>query len=79
MTTCITVSPQDMPLQSLFRWETERANEIYLTQPRGAGVIEDITWSQAADQVRRMATWLTTQGWPAGSRVAILEIGRAHV
>lgn len=78
MTTSITVSPQDMPLQSLFRWETERANEIYLTQPRGAGVIEDITWSQAADQVRRMATWLTAQGWPAGSRVAILGKNSAH-
>jgi long-chain acyl-CoA synthetase len=67
-----------MPLQSLFRWERERANAIYLTQPRGGGVVEDITWSQAADQVRRTANWLKTQGWPAGSRVAILGKNSAH-
>ncbi len=78
MTTSIAVSPQDMPLQSLFRWERERANEVYLTQPRGGGVVEDITWSQAADQVRRTASWLMAQGWPAGSRVAILGKNSAH-
>ena len=78
MTTSIAVSAQDMPLQSLFRWERERAHAIYLTQPRGSGVVEDITWSQAGDQVRRMASWLTAQGWPAGSRVAILGKNSAH-
>ncbi len=78
MTTSIAVSPQDMPLQSLFRWERERANDIYLTQPRGGGVVEDITWSQAGDQVRRTASWLKAQGWPAGSRVAILGKNSAH-
>ena len=78
MTTSITVLPQDLPLQSLFRWERERANEIYLTQPWGGGVVENITWSQAGDQVRRMASWLKAQGWPAGSRVAILGKNSAH-
>jgi long-chain acyl-CoA synthetase len=78
MNTSIAVSPQDMPLQSLFRWERERANEIYLTQPRGGGVVEDITWSQAGDQVRRTANWLKAQAWPAGSRVAILGKNSAH-
>lgn len=78
MTINLAVSPQDMPLQSLFRWERERANQIYLTQPRGGGVVEDITWSQAADQVRRTASWLKAQGWPAGSRVAILGKNSAH-
>ena len=78
MTNSIAVSAQDMPLQSLFRWERERANEIYLTQPRGDGVVEDITWSQAGDQVRRMASWLQAQDWPAGSRVGILGKNSAH-
>ncbi len=78
MTTSIAVSPQDMPLQSLFRWERDRTNDIYLTQPRGGGVIEDITWGQAGDQVRRTASWLKAQGWPAGSRVAILGKNSAH-
>ena len=78
MTSTITVSPQDMPLHSLYRWERERANAVYLTQPRGDGVVEDITWSQAADQVRRMANWLKAQDWPAGSRIGILGKNSAH-
>jgi long-chain acyl-CoA synthetase len=78
MNTTIAVSPQDMPLQSLFRWERERPHEIYLTQPRGGGVVEDITWGQAGEQVRRTANWLKAQDWPAGSRVAILGKNSAH-
>ena len=78
MTSTITESPQDMPLHSLYRWERERANAVYLTQPRGDGVVKDITWSQAADQVRRMANWLKAQDWPAGSRIGILGKNSAH-
>jgi long-chain acyl-CoA synthetase len=78
MTTPIQVTSQDLPLQGLFRWEKEQADAIYLTQPRGGGVIEDISWREAADQVRRMAAWLQAQGWPAGSRVAILGKNSAH-
>ena len=78
MTAPITVSPGDLPLQGLLRWEKERGNQIYLTQPTGGGAVMDITWSEAADQVRRMATWLTAQGWPAGSRVAIIGKNSAH-
>ena len=78
MTRPITVSDSDMPLQCLYRWERERAHQVYLTQPTGAGAVQDITWSEAADQVRRMAHWLQQQGWPAGSRVAILGKNSAH-
>lgn len=78
MSAPITVSPGDLPLQGLYRWERERGNQIYLTQPVGDGVVQDITWSEAADQVRRMASWLQAQGWPAGSRVAIIGKNSAH-
>lgn len=78
MTAPITVSPADLPLQCLYRWERERANQVYLTQPVGAGAVQDITWQDAADQVRRMATWLQAQGWPEGSRVAIIGKNSAH-
>lgn len=78
MTAPITVTPNDLPLQCLYRWERERSNQIYLTQPMGGGVVQDITWSQAADQVRRMAGWLQAQEWPAGSRVAIIGKNSAH-
>lgn len=78
MNTPITASTQDLPLQGLFRWEAERPAQIYLTQPMGGGVVQDITWGQAADQVRRMAHWLQSQGWPSGSRVAIMGKNSAH-
>ena len=68
----ITVTSSDLPLQCLYRWEKERSGAVYLTQPTGGGAVEDLTWKQAADQVRRMATWLQSHGWEPGSRVAIL-------
>lgn len=78
MTEAVNVSPSDLPLQSLYRWERERADQIFMTQPMGAGQVLDITWVDAAEQVRRMATWLKAQGWPEGSRVAIIGKNSAH-
>jgi len=74
----ITVSPADLPVQCLYRWERERPHQVYLTQPMGGGVVQDITWGEAANQVRRMAAWLQAQGWPAGSRIAIIGKNSAH-
>ena len=70
MPTPVTLSPTDLQLPSFYRWERERADKIFLTQPLGAGALRDITWAQAGDEARRIATWLTAQGWPAGSNVA---------
>jgi long-chain acyl-CoA synthetase len=78
MTAPITVSASDLPLPCLYRWERERTNQVYLTQPTGGGRVLDITWREAADQVRRAATWLASQGWPEGSRVAIIGKNSAH-
>jgi long-chain acyl-CoA synthetase len=78
MTSPITVSAGDLPLQCLYRWERERASQVYLTQPIGGGQVEDLTWREAADQVRRAAAWLAAQGWPHGSRVAIIGKNSAH-
>jgi long-chain acyl-CoA synthetase len=78
MTAPITVSSSDLPLQCLYRWEHERADQVYLTQPTGGGQVLDITWREAADQVRRAATWIAAQGWPACSRLAIIGKNSAH-
>jgi len=78
MSTTITVQPADLPLACLYRWEKERPDAIYLSQPMGGGQVLDITWAQAASQVRCMASWLKAQGWPAGSRVAIIGKNSAH-
>jgi len=78
MTEPVTVNAGDLPLQCFYRWERERRDQVYLTQPTGAGAVQDITWGEAGDQVRRMAAWLQSQGWPAGSRVAIIGKNSAH-
>lgn len=63
----------ELPLQCMYRWERERAQRIFLTQPFGGGNVRDWTWSQAANEVRRMAAYLKSQGWEPGARVAILS------
>jgi len=67
------IEPGDLPLQRAYRWEKERAANIFLTQPMGGGVVRDWTWAQAMDEARRVAAWLKAQGWEPGSRVAIMS------
>jgi long-chain acyl-CoA synthetase len=68
-----TVTKDDLPLSRLYRWERERADRVFLTQPFGGGNVRDFTWQQVADEVRRMAGYLRAQDWEPGSRVAILS------
>ena len=74
----VVLSPEDLTLPCFYRWERQRAAQLFLTQPMGGGAVQDITWGEAGDQVRRMANWLQAQGWPAGSRVAIIGKNSAH-
>src|SRR5436305_4567845 len=69
----MSITKDDLPLQSVYRWERERADRIFLTQPLRRGVTQDWTWSEAVDEARRMAAYLKAQPWPPGSRVAILS------
>ena len=59
------VSTEALPLECLYRWEKERADCIFLTQPF-AGQMRDWTWAQAASEVRHMAAWL--KGAELGAR-----------
>ena len=67
------VSSDQLALQRLYLWEKTAPDRIALTQPMGGGVMQDFTWAQVADEVRRMATHLKAQGWEPGSKVAILS------
>ncbi|WP_322044995.1 AMP-binding protein [Paraburkholderia sp. J67] len=66
-----------LPLQQLYHHERTRPDTIWLTQPSGDSVTH-YTWRDAASQARRMAAWISQQGWPAGSRIAILGKNSAH-
>src|ERR1035441_10755856 len=68
-----TITNDDLPLSRLYRWERERADRVFLTQPFGGGRVRDFTWQQVADEVRRMAGYLPARDWEPGSRVAILS------
>ncbi len=68
-----TATPDTLALQRLYHWESTARDRVALTQPMGGGITRDFTWGQVADEVRRMATHLQAQGWPAGSKVAILS------
>src|ERR1017187_2195044 len=68
-----TLTEGDLPLQSIYRNERERAQHIFLTQPFGGGQVRDWTWSQAVGEARRMATYLKAQKWGPGTCVAILS------
>ncbi len=68
-----TIAPERLALQCLYYWETAHPERVTLTQPMGNGVVKEFTWGQVADETRRMAAWLKSQGWPEGSKVAILS------
>ena len=65
-------------LHSLFYWAEKHPDNVYLTQPYPDARVEDITWAQAADQVRRMAGYLNGLNLPQPSNIAILGKNSAH-
>jgi long-chain acyl-CoA synthetase len=67
------VAPDLLALQRLYHWESTALQRVSMTQPMGGAAVQDFTWGQVADQVRRMAAHLRSQGWEPGSRVAILS------
>jgi long-chain acyl-CoA synthetase len=70
--------PQKLLLDFVYDHEKNLASRVFLTQPTGNGQVVDYTWAQVLDQSRRMATHLKAQGFPPGSRIAILSKNCAH-
>jgi long-chain acyl-CoA synthetase len=57
-------------LQHVYEHEKNLADRTWLTQPMGDGVIREITWKDALDRARRIATYLQSRGYPPGSRLS---------
>ena len=51
---------------------------VFLTQPVGGDKVVDYTWGEVIDQAKRMAAYLQSQGFGAGSHIAILSKNCAH-
>ena len=60
-------------LESLYDFETRRKNDVWLVQPMGGGVVKEITFGQAMDEARRMASHLKSLGLPEKSNIAIFS------
>jgi long-chain acyl-CoA synthetase len=72
------VATQKLILDYVYEHETQRASQVFLTQPFGGDKVVDYTWAQTMDQARRMATHLKSQGFEPGSRIGILSKNTAH-
>ncbi|RTL23340.1 MAG: AMP-binding acetyl-CoA synthetase [Burkholderiales bacterium] len=72
-----TIAADRLVLQRLYHWERTAGATVTLTQPMGAGQVQDFRWKDVAEQVRRMAAFLkakgAAEGWPADAKVAILS------
>src|SRR5690348_3665502 len=67
------ITQSDLPLDLAYRWEQERADRKFLTQPFGGGQVRHWTWAQAVGEARSMAAYLKAQNWEPHSRIAILS------
>lgn len=67
-----------LPLEQVYRWEKAKADDIYLTQPMGNGVVQEYTWNRAVGEARRMASYLLSLDLPPKSKIAILSKNCAH-
>ncbi len=65
-------------LEDAYHWESTTPDRVWLTQPIGDGKVETYTWTQAMDQVRRMAAHLQSLGLEPGSHVGMISKNCAH-
>ena len=65
------------PLEMLYKWEQEKANEIYLSQPIN-GVWRNWTWREFGIEVRKMAAYLQSLDLPKDSKIGLLSKNCAH-
>lgn len=70
--------PSKLILDYIYDHETEHPDQVFLTQPVGAGQLTHYTWAQTLEQARRMATYLQAQRFEPGARIAILSKNCAH-
>ena len=65
-------------LHCLLYWEKRKPKKILFTQPADSGRVFHYTWGEVADQVRRMAAYLSTLALPPRSQIALYGKNSAH-
>ncbi len=64
-------------LQYFYKWETEKANEVYLRQPI-AGKWHEFTWKEVGEEARRMCAALQGMGYEKGDHIGIFSKNCYH-
>ena len=67
-----------LALDNVYKWEQEKANDLYLTQPMGDGSVKEYTWAQAVNEARKMASYIKSLDLPDKSNIALLSKNCAH-
>jgi long-chain acyl-CoA synthetase len=60
-------------LDFAYEHEKTRPNEIWLSQPIGAGAVKEFTWTEAMGEARKMAAHLVSLELPRGSKIALFS------
>lgn len=72
------VTDTELPLQSVYRWEAERPDALYMVQPLGGGRLDEYSWQRTLDEARRLATYLKGKGYAPGTSIALVSKNCAH-
>lgn len=64
-------------LHYFYKWEREKPDAVFLRQPQGK-TWREITWREAGDQARRIASALKAMGVEKGSLIGLLSKNCAH-
>ena len=65
------------PLEMLYKWEQNKPDEIYLSQPIN-GIWFTWTWKEFGLEVRKMAAYLKSLDLPNNSKISLLSKNCAH-
>lgn len=65
------------PVEYFYKWEKERANEVFLRQPKG-DEWHELTYQQAGQEARKMASALKGLGLQKGDHVALISKNCYH-
>lgn len=72
------IDASDLILDRAYAWERQKAQELFMTQPMGAGSVKQYNWEKTLDEARRVAAYLQSFGFPPGSKIGLLTKNCAH-
>ncbi len=67
----------NLQLDQIYEFEEQRPDDVWLTQPMGAGKVRELTFREAIDEARRMAAHLLSLDLPKPSQIAIFSKNNA--